>query len=170
MGNFRASRRSRLTRTKLLMEAQSRMTSMLVIMWHAQYPNFHLRRMSAGVGLCLSSHLDHVRVDGDHNADCQIYHGERDNHQAEPLHHTVSLTMSVVWQLLTCCRHFLDVLMTTISKMLANMISTAMTILTEFFQSQKFSVMMTRQTDSSSLSNYKYSGYNIGNFCHISYW
>ena len=95
MGNFRASRRSRLTRTKLLMEAERRMTSMLVIMWHAQYPNFHLRRMSAGVGLCLSLHPDHVRVDGDHNADSQIYHGERDNHQAEPLHHTLRLTRSV---------------------------------------------------------------------------
>ena len=69
---------------------------MLVIMWHAQYPNFHLRRMSAGVRLCLSSHLDHVRVDGDHNADSEIYHGERDNHQAEPLHHTVRFIRSVV--------------------------------------------------------------------------
>ena len=72
------------------------MTSMLVIMWHAQYPNFHLRRMSAGVGLSLSLHLDHVGVDGDHNADSQIYHGERDNHQAEPLQQSVSLTRSVV--------------------------------------------------------------------------
>ena len=41
--NLRQRRRSRLTRTKLLMEAQSRITSIEVITWHIDGPNVHLR-------------------------------------------------------------------------------------------------------------------------------
>ena len=83
---------------------------------------------------------DHVRVDGDHDADNEIYDGQRDDHQAESLHKSNNSKSDFLTKYPTCLRHFLDVRIIIISKILARIIKPAMTFFREFLQHQYLSM------------------------------
>ena len=86
--------------------------------------------------LHLSVPVDHVRVDGNDDANNQVDHSQRDDHQAESLAKSPVKIRFKQKCNPTCLRHFLDVRISVMSKIFARIIKPAMTFFKEFLHSQ----------------------------------